>query len=101
MLPLSQSGQRTGCSEACQGQTGSGGGFIESRKRVRRENNLRPAMRTVKPRTMSKTGAPKRGSRVSDRLALVTGASQGVGKGIASELARDGFIVAVNYIGSE
>jgi len=34
---------------------------------------------------------------LADRLALVTGASKGVGKGIALELARRGADVAVNY----
>lgn len=38
------------------------------------------------------SGQPLRG-----RLALVTGAAQGVGKGIAIELARAGCTVAVNY----
>jgi NAD(P)-dependent dehydrogenase (short-subunit alcohol dehydrogenase family) len=31
------------------------------------------------------------------KFALVTGASKGVGKGIALELAREGFAIAVNY----
>jgi len=37
------------------------------------------------------------GQRKADRIALVTGASKGVGKGIALELGRQGFHVAVNY----
>ena len=35
------------------------------------------------------------------RAALVTGASRGIGRGIALRLARDGFDVAVNYLQSQ
>jgi 3-oxoacyl-[acyl-carrier protein] reductase len=34
---------------------------------------------------------------MSDKAAIVTGASRGIGKGIALALAREGFAVAVNY----
>jgi 3-oxoacyl-[acyl-carrier protein] reductase len=36
---------------------------------------------------------------MASQLALVTGASRGIGRGIALELARIGFSVAINYVG--
>ena len=35
--------------------------------------------------------------RITERVALVTGASRGIGRGIALELARHGFSIAINY----
>lgn len=37
----------------------------------------------------------------SSRVAIVTGASRGIGRSIALRLARDGFAVVVNYAGNE
>ncbi len=50
-------------------------------------------MRTTQSPQLRGSDQPLRG-----RLALVTGAAQGVGKGIAIELARAGCTVAVNYL---
>ncbi len=38
---------------------------------------------------------------MEQKVALVTGASRGIGKSIATELAKEGFMVAVNYRSSE
>jgi NAD(P)-dependent dehydrogenase (short-subunit alcohol dehydrogenase family) len=39
----------------------------------------------------------KSGSRDANRVALITGASRGIGRGIAIELARSGFDLIMNY----
>lgn len=36
-----------------------------------------------------------------DRVAIVTGSSRGIGRGIALRLAQDGFLVVVNYVSRE
>lgn len=36
----------------------------------------------------------------ADRVAIVTGASRGIGAGIAERLGKDGFTVVVNYAGN-
>ncbi len=40
-------------------------------------------------------------SSTSQRVAIVTGASGGIGSAVSERLARDGFTVIVNYVGNE
>jgi 3-oxoacyl-[acyl-carrier protein] reductase len=39
--------------------------------------------------------------RLSEKVAIVTGASKGIGAGIASAMGREGAAVAINYSSSE
>src|SRR5713226_3808329 len=39
--------------------------------------------------------------KVKNPVALVTGGSRGIGRGICLELARHGYAVAINYAGNE
>jgi 3-oxoacyl-[acyl-carrier protein] reductase len=40
-------------------------------------------------------------SRLKDKVAVVTGASKGIGAGIAKALAAEGAYVVVNYVSSK
>lgn len=41
---------------------------------------------------------PREGMGIMRRVALVTGASRGIGRGIALELAREGWDLCINYL---
>lgn len=43
---------------------------------------------------------PERGDGVGRKVAIVTGASRGIGRAVALRLGRDGFAVVVNYAGN-
>ena len=40
-------------------------------------------------------------TNTSTKIAIVTGASRGIGRAVASRLAQDGFAIVVNYAGGE
>src|SRR5262245_18002557 len=42
-----------------------------------------------------------RRKKIKNPVALVTGGSRGIGRGICLELARHGYAVAINYAGNE
>jgi 3-oxoacyl-[acyl-carrier protein] reductase len=39
-------------------------------------------------------------TNTSTKIAIVTGASRGIGRSVAKRLGRDGFAVVVNYAGN-
>jgi len=78
---------------------------VDRARRARWFANLPRAERLAHLRSDSQSTLPGAGGSVSlfpmaQKTALVTGASRGIGRGIALELARAGCRVAINYAGN-